>query len=262
VRALALHPDVLLVSSAIWQTNCAIVRSGEECFVIDSPVLPAELDALPALLEQAGYPKPSGALVTHGDWDHMLGRLAFPGSSLGCAEDTAARMSAAPGEAQRELRRFDEEHLIERARPLSLGAVQPLPVPGRCEIGEHRLELHPARGHTDDGMAIWVPWARVLLAGDYLSTVEIPSVEGSLEDYLQTLERLQALARDAAHVIPGHGPVLDPDAAERVIGEDRGYLSALAEHGEAAELPLGRRGRMQRAQHARNAAHIAAVDQP
>ncbi len=262
MRALALHPDVLLLSSAIWQTNCAIVRSGEECFVIDSPILPAELDALPALLEQAGYPKPSGALVTHGDWDHMLARLAFPGLSLGCAEDTAARMTATPGEVQRELRRFDEEHLIERAQPLSLGAVQPLPVPGRCEIGERRLELHPARGHTDEGMAIWIPWARVLLAGDYLSTVEIPSLEGSLRDYLQTLDRLQALLSDAAHVIPGHGPVLDPEAAERAIEEDRRYLGALAEHGEAAELPDGRRSRAQRAQHTRNAARIAASDQP
>ena len=262
MRALALHPDVLLVTSAIWQTNCAIVRSGEECFVIDSPVLPAELDALAALLDQAGYPNPSGALVTHGDWDHLLGRLAFDGLSLGCAEDTAARIGAAPGEAQRELRRFDEEHLIERARPLSLGALQPLPVPGRCELGERELELHPARGHTDDGMAIWIAWAGVLVAGDYLSTVEIPLLGGSLHDYLQTLERLRALVGQAAHVIPGHGPVLDRDRAERTIAEDRDYLRALAERGEAAELPAGRRNRAQRAQHTRNVTRIGQRDQP
>ena len=60
-----------------------------ETFLIDSPVLPDELDALPALLEQARFPAPSGLLATHGDWDHLLGRLAFPGVALGCAQSTA-----------------------------------------------------------------------------------------------------------------------------------------------------------------------------
>ena len=142
--------------------------------MIDSPVLPDELDALPALLEQARFPAPSGLLATHGDWDHLLGRLAFPGLALGCAESTAARLRRIPGQAQRELRAFDEEHYVERPRPLALGSVQALPVPGRCGIGDHELELHPAAGHTADGMAIAIPWAGVLVVGDYLSTVELP----------------------------------------------------------------------------------------
>ena len=41
-------------------------------------------------------------------------------------------------------------------------------------LGERELELHPADGHTSDGTAVWIPWARVLVAGDYLSPVEIP----------------------------------------------------------------------------------------
>ncbi len=137
--------DVLVVTSAILQVNCVIVRGAAaaadagdgrpssrtsaerrseaagESFVIDSPVLPDELDALPALLEQARFPAPSGLLATHGDWDHLLGRLAFPGVALGCAESTAERLRASPGEAQRELRAFDEGLLIERTRPLALG---------------------------------------------------------------------------------------------------------------------------------------------
>jgi glyoxylase-like metal-dependent hydrolase (beta-lactamase superfamily II) len=190
MRVFALHPDVLVATSAIWQTNCVVVRGGDETFVVDSPVLPGELDSLPALLEQAQFSAPSGLLATHGDWDHLLGPLAFPQTALGCAQSTAERMRAAPGEAQRELRSFDEQYLIERPRPLALSAMQALPVPGRCGLGELELELHPTAGHTQDGMAIWVPWARVLLAGDYLSSVEIPTlseiskankhVEGSL----------------------------------------------------------------------------------
>jgi glyoxylase-like metal-dependent hydrolase (beta-lactamase superfamily II) len=227
VRVVSLHPDVLLATSAIWQTNCVIVRSGEETFVIDSPVLPEELDALPGLLEQAGFPAPSGLLATHADWDHLLGRLAFPGTSLGCAESTCARMAASPGEAQRELRAFDESFHIERPGPLMLGLLQALPVPGGCGIGERELELYPADGHTEDGMAISVPWARVLVVGDYLSPVEAPQLarESLHAAYLATLERLRPLVVAAEHVVPGHGPVLDRDRALGVLEEHISYLS-------------------------------------
>ncbi len=232
MRALALHPDVLLATSAVWQTNCTIVRGpvdqagkGEgpgEAFVIDSPVLPDELDALPTLLEQSGFPSPSGLLATHGDWDHLLGRLAFPGVALGCAESTSARLASAPGAAQRELRAFDKGLYIERPRPLMLGQAQPFPVPGRCGIGELELELHPAEGHTADGMAVWIPWACVLVVGDYLSTVEPPELgEGSsVAAYLATLERLRPLVASAEHIVPGHGPVLNAERALAVLEEN------------------------------------------
>lgn len=258
MRAVSLHPDVIVATSALLQVNCVIVRAGEEAFVIDSPVLPDELDALPALLEQARFPAPSGLLATHGDWDHLLGRLAFPGAALGCAESTAERLQASPGSAQRELRAFDEELMIERPRPLALGSVQALPVPGRCEVGEQELELHPADGHTHDGMAVWVPWARVLVAGDYLSSVEIPTISrGGHDAYLATLERLRPFVRAAQHVVPGHGPVLDGDGALAVLGEDLAYLQALAACGTEVELPAGRRTRAQRDLHAQNVAKHA-----
>jgi glyoxylase-like metal-dependent hydrolase (beta-lactamase superfamily II) len=255
VRVRALHPDVLLATSAIWQTNCAVVRSGEESFLVDSPVLPEELDALAPLLEQSHFPSPSGLLATHADWDHLLGRLALPGVALGCAQSTAERLRAAPGEAHRGLRAFDEQYLIERP-PLALGAVQALPVPGRCAIGERELELHHTEGHTADGMALWIPWARVLLAGDYLSSVEIPTLTdtaGALRAYVATLERLRSLVTDALHVVPGHGPVLDADRGLAVLEEDLAYLCALEEHGVEAELPPGRRTAFQRSLHRENA---------
>jgi glyoxylase-like metal-dependent hydrolase (beta-lactamase superfamily II) len=89
VKAISLHRDVLVVTSQLLQVNCTIVREGEESFVIDSPVLPEELDLLASLLEQAGFPAPHGLLVTHADWDHVLAPLAFPQAALGCAESSA-----------------------------------------------------------------------------------------------------------------------------------------------------------------------------
>ncbi len=79
MRVLALHRDVIVLISRVWQTSCTAVRSGEEGFVIDSPVYPDELEALPGVLEQAWFPV-SALVATHGDWDHLLGRLVVPGA--------------------------------------------------------------------------------------------------------------------------------------------------------------------------------------
>jgi glyoxylase-like metal-dependent hydrolase (beta-lactamase superfamily II) len=263
VRAVSLHRDVIVVTSAVLHVNCVVVRgeggSDGETFVIDSPVLPDELDALPALLEQAQFPPPSGLLATHGDWDHLLGRLAFPGVALGYAESTAERLRASPGDAQRQLRVFDEALMIERPRPLALGSVQALSVPGRCEIGDRELELYPADGHTLDGMAIWIPWGKVLVAGDYLSALELPTLDerGDVGAYVATLERMRSLLPGAEHVVPGHGPILDRSLAAEVLTEDSEYLRALAEHGPAVELPARRDGPAQRRLHEQNVTRIA-----
>jgi glyoxylase-like metal-dependent hydrolase (beta-lactamase superfamily II) len=261
LRVLALHSDVIVFISRVWQTTCTAIRGGDEAFVIDSPVYPDELEALPAVLEQAGFPI-AGLLATHADWDHLLGRLAFPGASLGCAESSAARLSAEPGAAARRLRQFDEEHYVERPAPLSLGSLQALPVPGRLSLGtDTELELHAADGHTPDGMAIWIPEAAVLACGDYLSPVEIPMISegGSLAAYAATLERLRSLVERAETVVPGHGSPLQRDQALRVLEEDTAYLGALASDGIDAALPPGRRDARQRGIHAENGVRAGAT---
>ena len=85
MRVAALHPDVLVVTSRAYATSCVALRSGDEGFVVDSPVYPDELDALPAVLEQAGFGV-SGLLATHADWDHVLGRLSVPQDRCGGGE--------------------------------------------------------------------------------------------------------------------------------------------------------------------------------
>ena len=258
MRAVGLHPDVFVVTSRFWQTTCTLVRSGEEAFCVDSPVLPDELEILPAVAEQAAF-RVVGLLATHADWDHLLGRYAFPKAPLGVSESTALRLRNEPGEAQRKLRTFDEENYMERPGPLGLPGPQALPVPGRCDLGEQELELHATEGHTADGMAVWVPWASVLVAGDYLSPVEIPMLSrgGSLSAYLATLERLEPVVEQAAHVVPGHGGAIEGTRAAAILREDRSYLEALRDRGEEAPLPLARRNGAQKAIHTANVAAVA-----
>jgi glyoxylase-like metal-dependent hydrolase (beta-lactamase superfamily II) len=195
-----------------------------------------------------------GLLATHADWDHVLAPLAFGDGPLGVAESSAERLREQPGDAQRGLRAFDEEHYVQRPRPLALSGWQELPVPGRCELGAAELELVATPGHTADGLAVHVPWARTLIAGDYLSPVEIPMVGHSVAAYLETLATLEPLVGQADWVIPGHGEPLDGERALAILREDRAYLEALP----AASLPMARRTAAQRAIHELNVARLSA----
>jgi glyoxylase-like metal-dependent hydrolase (beta-lactamase superfamily II) len=254
LKVVGVHADGVVAVSSFWQTTCTVLRADQEAFLIDSPVLPAELEALPSLLQQAAFPAVQGLLVTHADWDHLLGRYAFADATIGCAESTAARLRGEPGAAQRELRAFDDEHYIQRPGPLGLAGAQPLPVPGRCELGSRELELHPTGGHTADGMAIHAPWAGVLCVGDYLSPVEIPMLSpgGSLNAYRETLAHLRGLVGDVETVVPGHGPPMRSKEALEVLEEDMAYLDALEREGAQAALPRGRGSAEQKRIHGEN----------
>jgi glyoxylase-like metal-dependent hydrolase (beta-lactamase superfamily II) len=253
VRAISLHRDAIVVTSLLWQTNAIALRAGEEAMLIDSLYFPDELELLPGVLAQSGF-EPNALLATHGDFDHVLGRLAFPDLALGVSESTMRRIRERPGEAQRELRDADAENYVERTRPLSLGQVQALPVPGQLELGGEELELVTAEGHTPDGMAVWAPWMGVLCSGDYLCPVEIPwiSAGGSIEDYRNTLARLAPLVERAEVVAPGHGAPLERGAALRQIDENLAYLDALERGEERPSLPKGRDTARQREIHAAN----------
>jgi glyoxylase-like metal-dependent hydrolase (beta-lactamase superfamily II) len=255
MRAVAVHRDAIVATSRLWQTTCTAVRADGECMLIDSPYFPDELELLPVLLRQSGF-DPVGLLATHGDWDHLLGRFAFPELALGVGSPTGERLRAEPGAAQRELRDADAEHYVMRPSPLSLGSYQVLPLPGFVEIGQAELELHPTAGHTADGTAFLARWAHVLICGDYLSDVEIPMVESSLADYRATLARLAPLVESVESVVPGHGSPHSRDDALRILDEDADYLDALERGDERPALPRGRDTKRQRAIHSENLARL------
>jgi len=258
VRAVSVHSDAIVVTSLLWQTNATAIRAGGEAMLIDSPYFPDELELLGGVLGQAGF-EPNALLATHGDFDHVLGRLAFPDLALGVAESTMRRIRERPGEAQRELRDADAANYVARARPLSLGQVQALPVPGQLELGDQELQLVTAEGHTPDGMAVWAQWMGLLCSGDYLCGVEIPMIDpgGSIADYRNTLARLAPLVEQAETVVPGHGPPAPRDAALRLLDEDLAYLDALERGDERPTLPDGRDTARQRAIHAANLRQLA-----
>lgn len=186
-------------------------------------------------------------LLTHAHPDHAAG-----------AEAAARRFSAPVAASAACLRRLALEGL-------ALGDGDRIPVRG--EGGP--LEAVETPGHSGDGLCFHRPSDGVLLTGDLVlgegsSLVAHP--DGSVADYLGSLERLLALSPTL--LLPGHGPDV-PDARERLreyrahrLEREEQVLAAV--RGGAASVPEIRRrvygelpGGLARAAEANVAAHLA-----
>lgn len=128
-------------------------------------------------------------VLTHGHWDHAqsVGRFA---------ELTGAPVKA----AGRPHRNLDAGEVI-RASGLELVVV-------------------PTPGHTGDSMSLLLPQDNLLLTGDTVlgrGTTVVSYPDGQLGAYLESLDRIQALAAngEVTSIAPGHGPTV-PDAAGTV----------------------------------------------
>jgi glyoxylase-like metal-dependent hydrolase (beta-lactamase superfamily II) len=233
-----------VLTSRYLQTNATVLPlPGGGVLVVDSPYFPDELDELAAA---AGGARPT-LFATHSHYDHLMGRLAFPGAPLHAAEDTVAALDREPRRPARELAQEDARTYVRRDRPLDLTGVRAGAPPG--------IELVPATGHTGDGAALLHHDAGTLCCGDYLSDVELPllSWAGSLPAYAQTLDRLErALEGQARLVVPGHGSPTTRDEARRRLDEDRAYLATIAVGDPDQPLPPGRDSDRQREIHRAN----------
>ena len=246
MRAVGVHPDAVVVTSRIWQTTCTAIRAGDEAMLVDSPYFPDELDALPALLQQAGF-EITALLATHADYDHLLGRAAFPQLALGVGESTAIRLRTEPGRAQKELRDADAEHYVDagtaRARVVPVAA-------GSRLRGARRRGARAASGrgaHRRRHRRLRALGRRPVRGRLPLRRRDTDALrEGLLEEYGATLARLAPLVEAAETIVPGHGSPHDRDTALRLLDEDLGYLDGLD------KLPPGRDTPRQRAIHADN----------
>ena len=190
-------------------------------------------------------PGASGLLATHGDGEHLLGRLAFPGLALGCAESTVERLTADPGRPGAELREFDEELMIDA--PASARARLAAGVAGAGPAATSPTaswSCTPPAGTPQDGMALLVGWAGVLVVGDYLSPTEIPIVHGAGGSTL-TPRRSSACDRwssAASTSSPATARWWTASAQCRCWRRTSPTCSALRERGQEAQLPEGRGG--------------------
>jgi quinoprotein relay system zinc metallohydrolase 2 len=107
------------------------------------------------------------------------------------------------------------------------------------DLGGRTLVLEPQRtAHTDNDLTITDSATNTLFLGDLLFSVHVPTLDGSIKGWLGLIEEMKT--RNAARVVPGHGPhamelpgALDPE--ERYLSDIANDVRRLIKEGKALE---------------------------
>ena len=207
----------------LWQTNSLLAVSEDEALLCDPAFRPEEIEAIATEARQRAGGR-SFLLVTHADYDHVCGIPYFPEAEVVAGADAAARLR--DGRAAAGLVSGGTEWGV--AWPSDLRVDRELEG-GEIELGSFRVAVIEAASHGREGLGYVLLEQGVLLPGDNLSAITIPLLAGSFALARKAAERLLGALDSYAlrHVVPGHGPVLPPDAARRIGEEDLRYLEQL-----------------------------------
>ena len=221
---------VLVRQSAAFQMNSIVLLHAEHAILVDPGVLASELDDIAARVA-AARPSKTTLLLTHGHWDHVLGRPWWPSAEVLAHDRFAAVVKRDEARTRSKIEALAREHgqSWERGftpfRPAQ--AVSGLHLARR---GPWTMVLRDAFGHSDSQLSIHLPHERILLAADMLSDIEIPLLDGPVAPYLETLRALAPLADNGAieTLVPGHGAIArGRDEVALRVRRDIEYLEAL-----------------------------------
>jgi hydroxyacylglutathione hydrolase len=233
-----LAPGVFHRPSLLYATATAVVVGESSLLVVDPGYFEPEIAAARQLADRFSHGRARHILLTHSDFDHVVGLPAFP-------DYTLVRSGAWPdGSLSRALaaaRAFDQEHHVLRQEAAYAVEVHQPTVVAADGAGVQDLTLLAAPGHTPDGLMAYHAPSRALILGDYLSALEFPLVD-DFPAYLATLSRLAAFLeeREVTVAVAGHGPpCLGPEGLKERLRQDASYLKAI---GEAAAASFGRHG--------------------
>lgn len=207
-------------------SNAGFIVTPAGVVVVDALGSPALARRLLAEIARVTPQKVTHVVLTHYHADHVYGLQVF--------EEAGARIIA--HQAGREYLYADTARLrLEASRaelaPWIDAQTRLVPanewVDGQRElvVGGRRLVLLPVGpAHTPEDLAVFVPDAGVLYAGDLVFRSRIPFVgQADSRNWIASLDKLLALG--AKFVVPGHGPVSTEAAQDMRLTRD--YLAYL-----------------------------------
>lgn len=231
-----LVPDVYILDSPFVQSKRGLILDATGATMIDTSVAFDETRMMIAQAEKAGTPL-RRLLLTHSHFDHSAGSQLLPNIERIAqrrAGDWMLSEHAANYLAQRPAEHPDLELISITLPTLEITG------PAMIRLSGRSLALLPTPGHSPDSMSIVLEPDGVLFAGDTVVTCFPPIIQdGSGFAEIESLQSILEL--DFHYLVPGHGPVLERDAALRHIRSSLEYLVAVADslaQLQDAEIPF------------------------
>lgn len=173
------------------------IIDGNEALVYDTHVSLGHARTIREALSERGVVKFT-VVLSHWHLDHIAGNEVFADCEIIACSNTAAHLAR-------------HRKAIESGTYDGPPAISPLVMPTRTfddrlslRIGDTDVELMEFDIHSDDGVVLWLPQRRLLLAGDTLEdTVTYVAEPENLSRHLPELDRLAKLG--ATHILPNHG---------------------------------------------------------
>lgn len=207
------HPELDLTTG--------LVVGGERALVIDTRG-DARQGAELAAAVRAVTALPPVVAITHAHFDHCFGTGAFLPAAVHAHPRCGPALRATAAAQRAEWAAHYRAH-GDPATADALAATEPAPpdapAPAVLDLGGRSVALLlPGPGHTDHDLAVHVPDAGVVFAGDLVEQGAPPDLgDAVLAEWPGTLDALLALA--PATVVPGHGDPVDAAfvAAQRAL---------------------------------------------
>jgi cyclase len=154
---------------------------------------------------------------THFHGDHILGNSEFEGATIISSENCKATMEQSG---------FEWIGILESVTGLKFPNTRPVVADkGYAEetrndvsLAGIKLQLWVPKGsHTPGDMMVYLPQDRILISGDILVNIMIPSFrDAHVATWITTLQEITDL--DPATIVPGHGPLMKTADVKKMQG--------------------------------------------
>lgn len=220
--------------SQIYKTTSTVLKTNDGIIIVDPTLLPSEIKEIRDYVNSLKEDLPIYLIITHSDWDHIVGVGAFPEATIIASKSFTTKNA---GDLIEQVKSFDDEYYIERNYPIVFPKVDIVITKDgdKLQIGSTTLTFYEAKGHTDDGIFTIVEPEGIFIAGDYLSDVEFPFIYSSSKDYIKTLEKIDEILKNhKIHLlIPGHGHVAN--GQKEILQRKQNSLTYIVELQKAIE---------------------------
>jgi len=219
-RPIILTPNARIWPSVLYQTSTLELHRDGRRLLSDPGASTWEI-------AEAAGDGVQDILLTHADWDHVLGIGILREATVHASPLAAERIKS--GDARASVESQAPQFYLDFVDLDGLRVDHAVSLPSDEGAGAWAAHYEPSPGHTPDGMTTWFPDEDVLVVGDYLSELEIPFVYDSISAYRETMQRMIDRISEwrPAFVVVGHGPPHDAETALRIATEDLKYVTSL-----------------------------------